>query len=306
MKRSRFAPADGVAFGAGAYACWGMFPAFFGLLAASAPLEILAHRIVWTAVLMVLVVAMFGRIRPFFAMGGRSWGLVAAASLFITINWGVYIFGVVTGRVVETALGYFINPLVSVVFGVLLFRERLSRAQLVAVVIAVTAVVVLTLDYGRPPVIALCLAFSFAMYGVVKKVMPLDPRLSVAGEALIAAPFALGFLIVLGVAGSATFVSEGPAHAALLIAAGPVTAVPLLLFAVAVQRVPLVTMGILQYLTPALQMAWGILVLREDMPASRWLGFALIWCALAVFTADSVRRARRRATARAVVPQGAP
>ncbi|AEF39825.1 EamA family transporter RarD [Hoyosella subflava] len=301
MKLSRVAPAEGVALGAGAYACWGLFPAFFGLLAVSAPLEILAHRVVWTAVLMVGVVLVIGRIRPFLSMGGRAWLLVAAASVFITTNWGVYIFGVVSGRVVETALGYFINPLVSVMLGVVFFRERLNRTQIAAVLIALTAVLVLTLDYGRPPIIALCLAFSFAMYGVVKKVMPLDPRLSVAGEALFAAPFAITFLVVLGVSGAATFLSEGPGHTALLIAAGPVTALPLLLFAAAAQRVPLVTMGILQYLTPALQMAWGVLVLHEDMPASRWLGFTLIWCALAVFTTDSVRRSRRRMRSPAVV-----
>lgn len=281
-----------------------MFPAFFGLLAISGPLEILAHRVLWTAILMFVVVLLIRRVRPFLTMGTRAWLLVAAASIFISANWGVYIYGVVSGRVVETALGYFINPLVSVVFGVVFFKERLNRAQLIAVLIAVAAVIVLTIDYGRPPVIALCLAFSFAMYGVVKKVTPLEPRLSVAGEALVAAPIALGFVVFLTMTGASTFVAEGAAHTALLIAAGPVTAIPLLLFAAAVQRVPLVTMGILQYLTPAMQMAWGVLVLHEDMPASRWIGFGLIWAALAVFTVDSLRRARRRVPARVVAVPG--
>ncbi|MBN4927898.1 EamA family transporter RarD [Hoyosella rhizosphaerae] len=295
MKTSvrRLLPAQGVGFGASAYLCWGLFPAFFGLLALAQPTEILAHRVVWTMLLMMGVVLALGWGSQLLRMGRRSWLLVGCASLFITTNWGVYIYGVVSGRVVETALGYYINPLVSVLIGVVIFREKLSRAQVVAVAVAAAAVVVLTVDYGHPPYIALCLALSFALYGVTKKVVPLDPRLSVAGESLVAAPFAIGFLIWLGVAGGSTFLSAGAGHSVLLVAAGPVTAIPLLLFAAAAQRVPLVTMGILQYLTPSLQMAWGVVVLQEDMPLSRWLGFALIWVALLIFTTDSVRRARR-------------
>jgi len=289
----------GVLCGLGAYLSWGMFPAFFGLLEPSGAVEILAHRVVWTLVLMLILLAVLGRLGALRGLGARTWLLVAAASSAIAVNWGVYIYGVVSGRVVETALGYFINPLVSVLFGVLFFRERLRTPQVIALVVAASAVVVITVDYGRPPIIALTLALSFATYGVIKKIVPLDPRTSLAGEGVVAAPFAVGYLVFLAVTGTGTFFGHGGGHSALLVSAGLVTAVPLLLFGAAAQRVPLATLGMLQYLTPSLQMAWGVLVLHEDMPASRWIGFGLIWVALGIYSADALVRARR--TSRAAI-----
>lgn len=289
----------GILFGIGAYAMWGAFPAFFGLLEPAGAVEILAHRVVWTLLIMLVVLAVMGRLGSLRGLGLRTWALVAGASAAISINWGTYIYGVVSGRVVETALGYFINPLVSVMLGVVLFRERLRPAQIGALVLAAVAVVVITVDYGHPPVIALTLAFSFATYGLIKKVVPLDPRTSLTAEGVIAAPFAFGYLGFLTVTGASTFVGHGVGHTALMVSAGVVTAAPLLLFGAAAQRVPLSTMGMLQYLTPALQMAWGVAVLHEDMPASRWIGFVLIWAALVVFTTDTLiraRHARRRET----------
>ncbi|WP_016935665.1 EamA family transporter RarD, partial [Rhodococcus sp. R1101] len=247
----------GVLCGLGAYGLWGLFPAYFGLLEPAGAVEILAHRVLWTLVLMLVVLGVMGRLATLRGLSVRTWGLVAAASTAIAINWGVYIYGVVSGRVVETALGYFVNPLVSVVFGVLFFRERLRPAQIAALVLAVCAVVVITVDYGRPPIIALTLALSFASYGVIKKIVPLDPRTSLAGEGVVAAPFALGYVIFLAVTGTGTFLGHGVDHTALLVSTGLVTAVPLLLFGAAAQRVPLATLGMLQYLTPSLQMAWG-------------------------------------------------
>lgn len=270
-----------------------MFPAFFGLLVPAGALEILAHRVLWTLVLMLLLLAVLGRLTTLRSLGPRTWALVAAASTAIAVNWGVYIFGVMSGRVVETALGYFINPLVSVLFGVLFFRERLRPAQILALVMAVAAVVVITVDYGRPPIIALTLALSFATYGVIKKIVPLDPRTSLAGEGVVAVPFAAGYLIFLGATGAGTFAGHGVAHSLLMVSAGLVTAIPLLLFGAAAQRVPLATLGMLQYLTPSLQMAWGVFVLHEDMPASRWIGFVLIWIALSIYSTDALVRARR-------------
>jgi chloramphenicol-sensitive protein RarD len=179
--------------------------------------------------------------------------------------------------------------------GVVLFRERLTRAQVWAVVLGAIAVVVLTVDYGSPPVIALTLACSFATYGLIKKVVPLDPLRSLTAEGIVGAPFALGYLVFLAVAGTGAFVTDGLGTTLLLIGCGPVTTIPLLLFGAAAQRVPLSTMGLLQYLTPALQMAWGITVGHESMPVSRWIGFGLIWAALAVFSADALARARRAA-----------
>ncbi|MFD4368789.1 EamA family transporter RarD [Rhodococcus sp. NPDC058521] len=283
----------GILFGVGAYAMWGAFPAFFGLLDPAGAVEILAHRVVWTLVIMLVVLAALGRLGSLRGLHLRTWVLVAGASAAISLNWGTYIYGVVSGRVVETALGYFINPLVSVVFGVVLFRERLRPAQIGALLLAAVAVVVITVDYGHPPFIALTLAFSFATYGLIKKVVPLDPRTSLTAEGIVAAPFALGYLLFLTVTGTATFLGHGTGHTVLMVSAGLVTAAPLLLFGAAAQRVPLSTMGMLQYLTPALQMAWGVAVLHEGMPASRWIGFVLIWAALVVFTADTLVRARR-------------
>jgi chloramphenicol-sensitive protein RarD len=225
-------------------------------------------------------------------MTARTWLLLTLASALVSINWVIYIYAANNGHVVDAALGYFINPLVTVTLGLLMFRERLHPAQCVALVIAVAAVVVMTVEVGTVPVIALGLAVTFALYGAVKKVVPVDPRVSVGLEAGIATPFALAFLVVLHVVGDATFTNHGAGHAALMISSGVLTALPLLLFAAAAQRLPMVTMGLLFYLTPAMQLTWGVLVGHEPMPAARWLGFALIWAALAVFSGDAIWRAR--------------
>ncbi|MFQ6326306.1 EamA family transporter RarD [Nocardia sp. CWNU-33] len=303
MQRSRSVP--GVVFGAAAFLIWGLFPAFFGLLGFAGPAEVVAQRILWTLILVVGVLVVNGRLREMRGIDAKTWRLAAVASTALSLNWGVYVYGVTSGHVVECALGYFINPLVTVAFGVLIFRERLARAQWAALGLGALAVAVLTVDYGRPPIIALALACSFAIYGLVKKVIALDALRGIAAEGLVAAPFALAFVVVLMVSGRSEF-GSGAGHTALMVSTGPVTLVPLLLFAVAAQRVPLSTMGLLQYLTPALQMAWGVAVAHEHMPASRWAGFALIWAALAIFTTDALRRARngrRNPKAGAMTPE---
>jgi chloramphenicol-sensitive protein RarD len=283
---------SGLLFGVGAYAIWGLFPAFFPLLKPASAFEILAHRIVWCFVLMVVVIAAVRRLGDIRAITPRTWLLLTFASALISVNWVIYIYAVNNGHVVDAALGYFINPLVTVALGVLVFRERLNRAQFAALAIAVVAVAVLTVEVGSPPIIGLGLAFSFGLYGAVKKVVPTDPRVSVGIEAGVAAPFALAFLVVLQVTGHSTFVNHGPGHVALMILSGVLTALPLLFFAAAAQRLPMVTMGLLFYLTPAMQLTWGVVVGHEPMPLARWLGFALIWVALAVFSADALRRSR--------------
>ncbi|MFJ4657770.1 EamA family transporter RarD [Nocardia sp. NPDC088792] len=282
----------GIAFGTGAYFLWGLFPAFFGLLSFASAGEVLAERILWTLVVALILLLLAGRFRELRGIDRRTWGLAAIASAALSLNWGTYVYGVISKQVVECALGYFINPLVTVAFGVIIFRERLRRTQWVALALGALAVVVLTVDYGRPPWIALILACSFATYGLVKKVIRLDALPGLAAEGLTAAPFALIAVLVMGLTGHATFGSS-VGHTALLMVTGPVTLVPLLCFALAAPRVPLSTMGLLQYLTPALQLTWGVAVGHEPMPASRWAGFALIWLALAVFTGDALRRARR-------------
>jgi chloramphenicol-sensitive protein RarD len=279
-------------FGVGAYASWGLFPAFFPLLKPAGAFEVLAHRIVWCFVLMVVVITAVRRLSDIRAMSGRTWLLLTFASALISINWVIYIYAVNNGHVVDAALGYFINPLVTVALGLLIFRERLNRAQFAALAVAVVAVVVLTVEVGEPPLIGLGLALSFGLYGAVKKVVPVDPRVSVGIEAAIATPPALAFIVLIEMTGHATFTSLGADHIVLMVLSGVLTAVPLLLFAAAAQRLPLVTMGLLFYLTPAMQLTWGVVVGHEPMPPARWLGFALIWLALAVFTIDALWRAR--------------
>ncbi len=284
---------SGYLFGAAAYFMWGLFPAFFPLLKPASALEILAHRMIWTLLLMVIVVAVSGRLRDLIAMGPRNWFLLAGASALIALNWGVYIYAVNSGHVLDAALGYFVNPLVTVLLGVLIFREPLSRWQLLALVLAVTAVIVLTINYGQLPVITLVLAVSFAGYGAIKKTVTVDPRVSLTAEGIVAAPFALAYVAFLGLAGQQHFLGYTHGHTALIVFSGVVTALPLLMFGIAAQRIPLVTLGLLQYLTPSLQMLWGVLVKHEAMPPERWAGFALIWAALVVFTVDAVLSARR-------------
>jgi chloramphenicol-sensitive protein RarD len=242
------------------------------------------------------LLAVVGRISDLRTMTARTWLLLACSSVLISVNWLVYVYAVNSGHVVDAALGYFINPLVSVLFGMLIFGERLNRTQAVAVLIAAVAIIVLFADVDAAPWIGLALAFSFGLYGVVKKVIACDPRVSVGVEAGIAAPLALAFIVALQVSGLGHFTYHGSGHAALMMLSGPLTAVPLLMFAAAAQRLPLITLGLLMYLNPAMQMTWGIAVGHEPMPPARWIGFGLILVALAVFSIDALFRAYRGRT----------
>jgi len=286
----------GLLYAIGAYGTWGMFPVFFPLLQPATAPEVLAHRIVWTCVFMAVVLVAVGRVSDLRSINGRTWLLLACASILISINWLIYVYAVNNGHVVDAALGYFINPLVSVLLGMVIFGERLNRAQSVAVLIALAAIVVLSVEVDATPLIGLGLAFSFGLYGVVKKVVTTDPRVSVAVEAGLAAPLAIVFLVALQVNGHGQFTNHGSGHVALMMLSGPLTAIPLLMFAAAAQRLPLVTLGLLMYFNPALQMTWGILVGHEPMPPARWIGFGLIWMALVVFSADGLFRAYRGRT----------
>jgi len=291
---SRDATSRGLLFGLAAYGSWGVFPAFFPLLKPAGPGEILAHRIVWTVLFMAVLLIALRRLSDLASLSRRTWLLLVCASALISANWLIYIYAVNSGHVVDAALGYFINPLVSVLLGMLLFGERLNRPQASAVAIAVVAVGLLATGAGAGvPWIALGLAASFGLYGAVKKVVTADPRVSVAVETAVAAPFAVAYLVALQAGGTGQFLGNGGGHMALMLLTGPVTAVPLLCFAAAAQRLPLVTIGLLQYLTPSMQMTWGLVVGHERMTSLRWTGFALIWFALAIFSADGLRRAYR-------------
>ncbi len=282
----------GVTAAIGAYAMWGLFPAFWPLLAPAVPIEVLAQRIGWTAVLMIGVLSLVRGWPELRALSGRGWAMVTAAGVLITVNWGLYIYAVFDGQVVEAALGYFMSPLVSVLLGVAVLRERMGRAQWVAVALGAVAVVVIAVENGRPPWIALTLAASFGLYGLIKRTVPLSAAASVTAEGLVLGPFAVAVVVWFQVTGGGTMVDHGAGHLLLLIAAGPVTAVPLLLYGVAARRVPLSTIGVLMYLNPVLQFTWGVFVVHEAMPATRWIGFVLIWIALAIFTVDLLRSNR--------------
>ncbi|NES13297.1 MULTISPECIES: EamA family transporter RarD [Micromonospora] len=299
----------GYLYGFGAYLIWGFFPIYLKLLRPAGPVEILAHRIVWSVVFVALVLAALRNIGFLRALARRPRALagITAAAALIAVNWGTYIYGVNSDRVVETALGYFINPLVIVLIGVFLLHERLRPAQWVALGIGGVAVAVLTVDYGRLPYLALTLAFSFAGYGLVKKRLGLPAAEGLFVESAVLALPALGYLAWLTRQGTSTFGHVSVGHTLLLVLAGAVTAIPLLLFAGAANRLPLSTLGMLQYVGPILQLGCGVLIYHEPMPPARLAGFALVWLALVVFTTDAVRQARRtRATARAAAAAPAP
>jgi chloramphenicol-sensitive protein RarD len=286
---------SGLAAGVGAYLLWGFFPLYWPLLEPAAPVEILAHRIAWSVLFLAVVLAFTGGFAWVTGLDRRQFGLLSLAAALITVNWGVFIYSVNSGHVVETALGYFITPLVSVALAVGVLRERLRGGQRVAVATAAVAVVVLTVDYGRPPWIALTLAFSFGLYGLVKKKADVGGTRSLAVETAFLVLPAMAYLLWLEGRGRGTFTSEGLGHVALLAGSGITTAVPLMLFGAAAIRVPLATIGLLQYLAPVLQFLIGVLIYDEAMPLSRLAGFALVWLALVVFTVDAVRAAREGA-----------
>jgi chloramphenicol-sensitive protein RarD len=285
----------GLVYGASAYLIWGLFPLYFPLLEPAVASEILGHRIVWSLVAMAALLALTTGFRPFLALlrDRRQAQLIVAAAFLVAINWFVFIYAVNSDRVIEAALGYFINPLVSAAFGIAFFKERLRPWQAAAFGLALIAVVVLTIDYGRLPWIALVLAFSFGTYGLVKKLAGVGAAEGLALETLVLLAPALGYLTVLEAQGTGTFGHESLGHTLLLLSSGPVTMLPLLLFSAAVTRIPLTVTGMLQYLGPAIQFLIGLLIIGEAMPASRWIGFTLVWIALVILTVEGVRSAQR-------------
>lgn len=303
---------NGYLYGVAAYLCWGLFPLYWKLLRPSTPVEILAHRIVWSflfVLALVLVTRGWRRIRRSRGASAsehrtreqkgigalrqrRTLGLIGIAAVLISVNWGTYIYGVNADRVVETSLGYFINPLVTVLLGVVVLRERLRPAQWAAIGVGAVAVGVLAMDYGHVPVLALVLAVSFGLYGLIKKRLSVPATDGLLLESGMLALPALAFLLLLGTRSESTFGHVSGGHTALLIVSGVVTAVPLLLFAGAANRIPLSAIGLLQYLAPILQLGCGVLIFGEPMPPARLAGFALVWLALTLFTWDGIRYVR--------------
>ena len=298
----------GLGYGLGAYLLWGLFPLYFPLLEPAGWLEILADRILWSLVFvaaLVVVTRGFAGVRRVLRNRYQFTRLATAACL-ITVNWAVYIWGVNSGHVVECSLGYFINPLFTILLGVVILKERLRPAQWVAVGIGTAAVVVIAVDYGRPPWIALTLAASFGLYGFLKKQAAVGAADSLVIEtSVLAIPSAIALALVAG-HGDLAFGHHSIGNTLLLAGSGVVTAVPLLFFAAATRRLPLSVVGLLQYLTPVLQFLVGVGIRHEHVPFAEFIGFCLVWLALIVLTADSLRH--RRGTSRverAVTPVGA-
>lgn len=286
---------SGLTYGAAAYVCWGLFPLYWPLLQPAGALEVLAHRVVWSLVFCIGLLTVAHRWSAFgtIVRNPRQLVWLALASVVIAINWGGFIWGVNNGHVIEVSLGYFINPLVTVLLGVFVLHETLRRAQWMAVGLGAVAVVILTVDYGRPPWLALTVSGSFAIYGFLKKRANLGAVEALAVETAILFPFAIAFLLTLQFRDELVFGHHGAGNLALLMGTGVVTAIPLLLFGAAATRLALSTIGLLQYLGPILQFILGLTVFGEEMGSARWFGFVLVWLALVVFTVDAWRSRRR-------------
>lgn len=287
---------QGLTLGVTAYILWGVFPLYFPLLEPASAGEILAHRIVWSAGTMLLAVLLLRRGPAVLALvrDRRARLRLAPAALVISLNWVTYVWGVNNGHVVETALGYFINPLVTVLMGVVIFGERLRRTQWLALSGGAAAVVVLGVQYGAIPWVSLVLAFSFGTYGLLKKQANAGAVESLTFETVLLSPFALLYLVWISTHGVSDFAQHGSTHALLLASLGIVTAVPLLCFSAAATRISMTALGLLQYLGPTIQFLLGVFWFHEPMPLARFLGFALVWGSLAIFTAEGLRHRRRQ------------
>jgi len=284
----------GLIAGIGAYVMWGLVPLYWPLLKPASAMEILSHRVVWSLVFLLIIVyfkKLFSDIKVAL-FDRRKMILLFFASIFITINWGVFIWAVNNGHVIETSLGYFINPLVSVALGVIVLKEKLRTLQKVAVGLTFVAVTFLTLTLGHPPYVALSLAFSFGFYGLVKKMANVKAIPSLTLESLMITPFFAVFLYYLSSQNELTFVELGPIHSLWLVTAGIVSVIPLMLFSTAVLRIPLVVLGLLQALGPIIQFLLGYFVFDEPMITARWVGFLIVWLAVSVFSYDAVRTYR--------------
>ena len=291
----------GLAFAIGAYGLWGFLPLYFVTLAPAGPIEIVAWRVVLSLVFcaILLTVTRGWRALAVLARDRRTMLIMGVAGALILVNWLVYVFAALSGHIVEAALGYFTNPIVTVLLGVLVLRERLRPLQWAALSLAAVAVLVLAVNYGQFPWVALALAFSFGLYGFIKKQVGarVDAISGLTIETAWLAPIAAVVLIVLFANGDLVFGTQPATHTALLLGAGVITAVPLLLFAAAARRLKLTHIGLTQFFAPVLQFVIGVYYFQEEMPFVRWLGFALVWIALIILTIDLFRssRAARRA-----------
>jgi chloramphenicol-sensitive protein RarD len=293
------APRAGLAAAVSAFLLWGLFPLYWKQLAAVPSTEVVAHRMAWGLAAVAAWVTLRGRWADARAVASSpgTVGRLAASGVLITVNWLLYIWAVAHDQVVEASLGYFVNPLVNVVLGVLILHERLGRAQRIAVLLAAAGVALLTLAHGRLPWIALALAVSFGLYGLARKTVGADAVVGLLWETALVTPLAVAYLAALGHGGAGAFGPSHPGTSALLVLGGPVTALPLALFAQGARSLPLSTVGFLQYLSPSIQFLLAVLVFREPITPVHAATFAFIWAALAILTWDLRRRLRHEQAA---------
>jgi len=298
MTAARLSP-RGLAAGLAAFTLWGLFPVYFHALSAVPALQIIAHRILWSALFLLAWTTLRRQLGVLSATLTRPALLarLALTALLISVNWLVWVWAVTHDHIVDTSLGYYINPLVNVLLGVIVLRERLNRAQWIAIGLAALAVLYLALLAGRPPWIAGTLALCFSLYGFVRKVINVDALPGLTTETLLLTPLAVGYLGWCEWVGSGALTMHWPAIAALLAGSGVITAIPLFLFAYAARALPYSTVGVLQYITPSLQLVIGVALYHESFGAARAGGFALIWVALLIYAADGLKRARGEARA---------
>src|SRR5215470_4873594 len=298
MTDARLSP-RGLAAGMAAFVLWGLFPIYFHALSAVPALQIIAHRIVWSALFLVAWMAVRGQLGLLSATITQPALLarLALTALLISGNWLVWVWSVTHDHIVESSLGYYINPLVNVLLGVLVLRERLNRAQWLAIGLAAVAVLYLALLAGRPPWIAGTLALCFSLYGLIRKVISVDALPGLTTETLLLMPLAVGYLGWCEWGGNGAFTTAGAGIAALLVGGGVITAIPLFLFAYAARALPYSTTGVMQYITPTLQLLSGVALYHESFGPARAAGFALLWVALLIYAADEVWRARSAARA---------
>jgi chloramphenicol-sensitive protein RarD len=284
----------GIALGVGAYVIWGVLPIFWKALESVDSVEILAHRIVWSVVFLAVIVTVRRSWGQVGALSSRAVGRLLTAGALLALNWATYIWAVNSGHIVESSLGYFINPLLNVVLGVLILRERLEPGQWLAVAVATVGVAYMTISIGALPWIALVLAGTFGFYGLLKKQLDsVGPIESLGVEVALVLLPALAFLIALGVGGEGAFATAGSRVTSLLVLTGVATALPLVLFGAAAHRIKLSTIGLLQYIAPTLQFLIGVFVYDEIVGRDRLIGFILVWIALAMYTAHGLLRRRR-------------
>lgn len=284
----------GIIYGLAAYVGWGFAPLYWPLLQPSSPYEVLAHRIIWSLVFLVLLNAAMGTWGPVRTAlrDSRKRRLLVLAAALITVNWGLYIWSVNNGHVVDAALGYFITPFISIILGTTVLGERLRTPQKIAIIIAAVSVIVLTINGGQLPWIGLVLAASFGAYGYVKKLADVEAIASLTIETLVALPFGTAYLLYLEFTDQAAFLHTSFGHTLTVLSAGIITAVPLLGFGAAAVRVPLVTLGFMQYFSPFIQFSVGVWIVGESMTQLRWLGFGCLWIGLVVYSYDMWRTSR--------------